>query len=97
MAGRKISEPVAVAAVSRPSIRPRRATNQRLTMVAPSTMATAPLPTPAITPQVATYCQLCVMKADSPVDAAISSRARLIVRRTPNDCISAAANGPVRP
>ena len=60
-------------------------------------MATAPLPTPASTPQVATYCQVVVMKAESPVETDISSRARVTVLRRPNEFISAAAKGPVRP
>ena len=42
--GRKTSCPVAVLAVSRPIASPRRAVNQRLTTVAPSTRATIPLP-----------------------------------------------------
>ena len=49
-----VDTPVAAEALSRPIIRPRRSTNQRLTTVAPSTIATAPEPTPEITPQVAT-------------------------------------------
>ncbi len=97
MAGRKTRVPVAVEAVSRPSIRPRRATNQRLTTVAPSTMATAPEPKPAMTPQVATYCQACVMKLDRPVEIAISSRDSVTTLRTPRVCINEAAKGPVRP
>ena len=97
MPGRKTSEPLAAEALSRPIIRPRRATNQRLTTIAPSTMATAPEPTPAITPQVATYCQGSVISEESPVETAISTRAAVTVRRRPNDCIRAAANGPVRP
>lgn len=97
MAGRKISVPVAVDAVSSPIIRPRRSTNQRFTTVAPSTMATAPEPKPANTPQVAMYCQGSVIIDERPVETAISSRAKVTVLRTPKDCISAAAKGPVRP
>jgi hypothetical protein len=52
--GRKISDPVAVLALSSPMTSPCRRANQRLTTAAPSTIATAPLPSPDSTPQVST-------------------------------------------
>ena len=44
--GRKTSCPVAVLAASRPIASPRLVANQRLTIVAPSTIATTPTPRP---------------------------------------------------
>ena len=95
--GMKISEPVAVLAVSTPIARPRRVTNQRFTMVAASTVATQPLARPDSTPQVAISCQGWVMKHESRVAVAIRPSAQLKVLRTPNPCIRAAANGPTKP
>ena len=60
--GRKISWPVALAAVRMPITRPRRATNQRLAMVAAKTRAIEPVPRPISTPQVSTSCQPWVTK-----------------------------------
>jgi len=58
----KTSVPVAVLAVSKPITTPRCLTNQRLTMVAPSTTVTQPDATPESTPQVVISCQRSVMK-----------------------------------
>ena len=49
--GTKTSCPAEVAAPKRPSTSPRRATNQRLAIVVPSTVAATPVPTPLSTPQ----------------------------------------------
>ena len=49
-AGRKISWPVAPAAVRAPSTSPRRCTNQRPATVAASTDAMHPVPSPTTTP-----------------------------------------------
>ncbi len=95
--GRNTRLPVAALAVKRPVIRPRWETNQRFTTVAPSTMATPPLATPDITPQVAISCQGWVMKALSSIETDIRARATVRVRRTPNPCIRAAAKGPTMP
>ena len=54
--GRNTSMPVALEADIRPITRPRLVLNQRLTMVAPSTVATAPEPMPENTPQVMNRC-----------------------------------------
>ncbi|MGY3440198.1 hypothetical protein ACVW17_000199 [Bradyrhizobium sp. USDA 4473] len=58
----KISVPVAVDAVKSPMTRPRLLVNQRLTMVAPSTLATAPEPMPDSSPQLRNNCHGAVMK-----------------------------------
>ncbi len=58
----KIKVPVAVLAVISPMIRPRWVVNQRATMVAASTRATQPEPTPDSRPQSRMSCQAWVMK-----------------------------------
>ena len=80
-----------------PVTRPRRATNQRLAMVAAKTMAIEPVPSPISTPQVSTSCQPDVTKIVSPLPAATSSRAKLVTWRMPKRSISAAANGAISP
>ena len=50
--GRNTSWPLALLAVSMPTTRPRRATNQRLAMVAATPKPVAPAPRPTSTPQV---------------------------------------------
>ena len=60
--GTKIRVPVAVLAVRSPIARPRLVANQRLTTVAPSTIATQPEARPDSTPQLATSCHGSVMK-----------------------------------
>jgi hypothetical protein len=95
--GRKISAPVAVLVVRMPMTRPRFLTNQRLTTVAPRTMATQPEPRPENRPQVSTNCQGAVMKALAPVESAIRESAAISVRLMPKLCMRAAAKGPTRP
>jgi len=95
--GRKISEPVAVEAESRPMTRPRLVVNQRLTTAAPSTEATAPVPIPDRRPQAATNCQGSRMNRLSAVAALIRTRPASMVRLMPSVCIRAAAKGPTRP
>ncbi len=95
--GRKMSVPVAMLAVRMPMTRPRSFTNQRLTMVAASTMAMQPVPMPDSTPQVRMSCQDSVMNRLRNADSDIRPSASASVRRTPKLCISAAANGPMRP
>ena len=60
--GTNMSVPVAVLAVSSPMMRPRLVVNQRLTMVAPRTLATAPEPMPESSPHVRNNCHGAVMK-----------------------------------
>ncbi len=93
----KISVPVAVLAANSPMIRPRLVANQRLTTVAPSTMATQPVPRPDNTPQVTIRCHGSVMKALAAIETDIRMRALIKVRLTPKVCIRAAANGPTMP
>ena len=95
--GRNTSCPVAVLAVRTPMTRPRWAVNQRWTIVAPRTIAVAPVPSPTSTPQKSTSChgvRIAVVRA-TPV--ATSARDAMTVRRMPTDCMNAAANGPTRP
>ena len=95
--GRKSSWPVAPAAVRMPITRPRRATNQRLAIVAAKTMAIEPVPTPISSPQVSISCQPSRTRTVSPLPAATSSRATLVTRRMPKRSIRAAANGAITP
>ena len=95
--GRKISCPVALAAVSTPVTRPRRASNQRVATVATKPIDIEPVPTPTSTPHSSTSCQLAVMKTLSADPAAMSINAAASTGRTPNRSIRAAANGAVRP
>ena len=82
-AGRNSNCPVAVLAASRPSTRPRRAVNQRLATVAPSTMAVMPVAKPTIRPQVSQSCQISVMNVASPSPAMMSASAVQTTARTP--------------
>ncbi len=95
--GRKINCPVAPAAVRMPITSPRRATNQRLAIVAANTMAIEPVPTPMSKPQVSTSCQPWLTKIVSPLPAATISSAKLVTCRMPKRSINAAANGAIRP
>ena len=95
--GRKINCPVAPAAVRMPITRPRRATNQRLAMVAAKTKAMDPAPAPISSPQVINSCQPNWTKIVKPLPAATSARATVTTRRIPNRSISAAANGAITP
>ena len=89
--------PVALEADISPIIRPRLVLNQRVTTVAPSTIATAPEPIPEKTPHVATNCHGWVISRLEAIEADISASAPTSVRRRPMRSISAAAKGPVRP
>jgi len=95
--GRKSIWPVAVLAVSTPITVPRRETNQRLTTVAPSTIAVVPVPSPTRIPQLTTSCQLERICEVSATPAQIRARETSTVRRMPNRSIKAAANGPTSP
>ena len=95
--GRKISCPVALAAVSTPVTRPRRASNQRVATVATKPIEIEPVPTPTSTPHSSTSCQLAVIVTLSADPVAISSSAADSTGRTPNRSIKAAANGAVSP
>ena len=92
--GRKSSWPVAVLAVRMPMTSPRRATNQRLAMVAASTSARAPVPIPTTTPQSRTSCQGARITVVSATPTVTAESDRSVTRRTPTRSISAAANGP---
>ena len=48
-----------------PTTRPRRATNQRVATVAPSTSAVMPVPMPTTTPHSSTSCQTCVIASEA--------------------------------
>ena len=63
--GRNSNWPVATLAVRMPTTRPRRATNQRAEIVAPSTSAVMPVPRPITTPHSSTRCQTCVMNSEA--------------------------------
>ena len=91
--GRKISWPVALAAVSTPVTRPRRASNHRVATVATKPIEIDPVPTPTSTPHSSTSCQLAVMNTLSADPAAMSISAAESTGRTPNRSIRAAANG----
>ena len=95
--GRNTKRPVALEADISPIIRPRLVLNQRVTTVAPSTIATAPEPIPEKTPHVATNCHGWVISRLEAIEADISASAPTSVRRRPMRSISAAAKGPVRP
>ena len=84
-------------AVSMPTTRPRRLTNQRAATVAPSTSATMPVPMPTITPQSATSCQSWVMASEARMAAAIMSIAAVTTALTPKRLMKAAAKGAIRP
>ena len=95
--GRKTSWPVAVLAVSRPTTRPRRAENQRVATVAPSTIAVSPVPMPTITPQSRKSCHSVVIHSEQKMPAPINVSATAATRLTPNRFMKAAANGPSSP
>jgi hypothetical protein len=65
-----------------PTTRPRRAANQRVAMVAPSTSAVMPVPMPITTPQSSISCQSCVMASDATnADTTINCAASVTLRR----------------
>jgi len=96
-AGRKISWPVAPAAVSAPRTRPRRCTNQRLATIAARTVAIDPVPTPTTTPQSKSSCHGWCMKIVRPDPAETVSSAPTTTLRTPKRSIKPPANGAKRP
>src|SRR6476659_933879 len=59
--GRKISCPVALAAVNTPVTKPRLVSNQRVATVATKPIEIEPVPTPTSTPHNSTSCQLAVI------------------------------------
>src|SRR6185312_6189608 len=95
--GRKISCPVALAAVSTPVTKPRLASNQRVATVATKPIEMDPVPTPTSTPHSSTSCQLAVIVTDNADPAETRSKATVRTGRTPKRSISAAANGAVSP
>ena len=95
--GRKISCPVAFAAVRMPLTRPRRATNHRVETVATNAMDIDPVPMPTSSPQHSSSCQLAVMNTVNPLPAATSSSATVTTGRMPKRSMSAAANGDINP
>ncbi len=56
---------MATLAVMMPTTRPRRATNQRAAMVAPSTSAVMPVPIPITTPHSSINCQTFVIASEA--------------------------------
>src|ERR1700754_2978407 len=95
--GRKITCPVALAAVSTPVTRPRRASNQRVATVATKPIEIEPVPTPTSTPHNSTSCQLVVIVTLSAAPDEINTSATDNTGRTPKRSINAAANGAVSP
>ena len=95
--GKKISCPVALLAVNSPITVPRRFSNQRLTIVAPTTRPTQPVPRPVIRPQKSINSHGAVIAVESPAASESSRNAPAIVRRNPKRSKIAAANGPTRP
>ena len=56
-----------------------------------------PVPAPTTTPHNRTSCHAWCIAGDNATAAAVIAKPKVIVRRTPNRSISAAANGPTRP
>ena len=81
--GRKTSCPLAVAAVSAPVTRPRRATNQRLATVEANTVAMQPEPTPTTTPQSRNSCHGSVICVVPRAPSEMIVRAMTVTRRRP--------------
>jgi len=95
--GTNTSWPVAVAAVSAPSTRPRRWLNQRVATTAPRTLAVIPVPKPTTTPHRTISChgsRICVATRIAPASRVMASAT---MRRIPRRSAIAAQNGPVRP
>ena len=97
MSGRKISWPVAPAAVRTPVTTPRLRTNHRVATVAAKLIAIEPVPAPISTPQQRISCQLALMKTVPAAPTAMTNNAVAETRRMPNRSISAAAKGAKRP
>ena len=80
--GRNTSWPVATLAVMMPTTSPRRATNQRVAMVAPSTSAVMPVPMPMTTPHSSISCQTFVMASEATsAETTMSCAASVTLRR----------------
>jgi hypothetical protein len=92
-----MSCPVALLAVSTPITVPRLVSNHRLTMMAPRTTPTLPLPRPTSNPQVRSNCHGLVIKHDRPAARPMSPSAATSVRRRPKRSMNAAAKGPIKP
>ena len=95
--GKKMSCPVAPAAVSAPSTSPRRCTNQRFATVAASTEAMHPVPSPTTTPHSRYSCHGAFITVVRRAPVATVIRAPTVTTRSPKRSIRAAANGPVSP
>src|SRR5258706_155769 len=95
--GRNRSWPVALLAPSIPMIRPRRLVNQRVAIVAPSTLAVAPVERPIITPHVNQSCHTAVILVAKARPITINARAVPTTVRTPYLSMTAAANGAAIP
>ena len=83
--------------MSMPTTSPRRAENQRVATVAPSTSAVSPVPTPTTTPQSRMSCQTRLIASEARSPAAMMASAISTIRRTPKRFMKAAANGPSTP
>jgi hypothetical protein len=95
--GRNTSWPVAFAADSIPSTRPRRASNQRLATMAASTIDVTPVPVPTSTPHNSVNCHEVFIPVVSVTAVPSSAMAASTTRRSPHLSITDAANGPRRP
>ena len=71
--------------------------NQRFATVAPSTIATMPLPSPTTTPHSRVSCQASRINTVSPAPEASRTSAADTVRRSPKRSITATAKGPTSP
>ena len=95
--GRNANWPVAVLAARSPMTRPRRAENQRVATVAPSTIAVSPVPTPITTPHNRKSCHNRDIPSDRRMPPEMMPSETSIIRLTPNRFMKAAAKGPIRP
>ena len=95
--GRKINCPVELELLRIPRAKPRRATNQRLATVAPSTAPSSPTAIPIRTPHKRMSCQSCCIWVVAVIP--MISRVRLIriIRRGPKRSMSHPPRGAVRP
>ena len=81
--GRNTSCPLAVAAVSAPVTRPRRATNQRLATVEANTVAMQPDPRPTTTPHSRNSCHGSVIRVVPRAPSEMATSATTVTRRRP--------------
>jgi len=72
-----------LAAEKTPITVPRRCSNQRLAIVAPSARPIAPVPIPEARPQSRMSCQAAVMRMEANEETASSANATATTRRTP--------------